>query len=89
MLIEFKYGFEYKGFLFGWYRKELYRLPSISTNYRNYGIKKLKLIDVGSVKGYRVKRAKLTVSQCVEMTTVIDKAIHICNQKNVPLIPSM
>lgn len=86
MLIEFKYGFEYRGFLYAWYRKELYRLPSLSVNKRKYGIKKLNIIKVGNKKGYRIKRDMLSITQCVQMTTTIIAAIHKYRKKHKPLI---
>ncbi len=89
MVIDFKYGFEYKGFLYGWHKKKLYRLPSIAKDERKYSIKKLNLIDIGESKGYRLKRDKLTVTQCVERTILIDEALKIYNSKHIPLIPSM
>jgi hypothetical protein len=87
MIIDFKYGFECEGFLYGWHKKELYRLPQKVGS--KYGIKKLNLIPIGNHTGYRIKRKKFTVSQCVEMTSVIEKAIKIHQDKNIPLIPSI
>jgi hypothetical protein len=89
MVIDFKYGFEYKGFLYGWHKKELYRLPSLANDNRKYGIKKLNLIEIGNSKGYRLKQDKLTVTRCVEITVMIEEAVKIYKSKNIPLIPSM
>jgi hypothetical protein len=88
-IINFKFGFEHKGFLFGWHKKELYRLPSVSINNKKYGIKKLNLIDIGNTKGYRLKKDKFTVTQCVEMTRLIEEAVKTYEEKNIPLIKSM
>lgn len=71
MVRNYKYGFEYRGFTFGWFKKELYRLPSI-VHLRSYPIRKLNKIKVGNKDGYRVVRDRLTVDQLMEMTEVID-----------------
>ena len=42
MTKKYKYGFDYKGFQFGWKSKELYRLLT-SKNKRSYPLKKHKL----------------------------------------------
>jgi len=84
MIINFKYGFEYNGFLFGWHKKKLYRLPSTSGN-RLYGIKKLSPIKVGNHQGYRIKREKIAIRKLVHITTDINVAVKILKNKNIPL----
>lgn len=76
MIINFKYGFEYDGFLYGWNNKDLYRLPSKSGN-KSYGLKKLDSIIVGNGVGYRIKKQKLSIKQLKEMTIFIDKEYQI------------
>lgn len=71
MIINFKYGFEYKNFLFGWHKKKLYRLPSVSNN-RNYDLKLLSRIKIGKQEGYRVVRDKKTINQLKELTEQIN-----------------
>lgn len=71
MTINFKYGFEYKGFTFGWKEQNLFRLPSKKYN-RHYPLKKLSKIKVGSKDGYRVVREKKSISQLMELTEVIN-----------------
>ena len=71
MVKKFKYGFEHKGMKYGWKDKILYRLPSF-VNKRSYGLKKLKLIDVGKQKGYNVARDKKSLKTLKEMTERID-----------------
>ena len=68
----YKYGFKYKNFNYGWYKKELYRLPSVNFKNQNFPLKKLKLIDVGNKKGYRLFRDKKTLEQLEELTEVIN-----------------
>ena len=58
MIINFEYGLIHKGFEYGWYKKDLYRLPSTSNN-KNYGFKKLASITIGHGVGYRLKTNKM------------------------------
>lgn len=84
MIIQFKYGFEYKGFNYGWYNKKLYRLPSTSGN-NTYGLRELPLIDVGNLKGYRVKKDKLSIPQLKNMTKRIKVEVEIIqDNKHIP-----
>lgn len=76
MVLVFKYGFEFDGFLYGWNNKDLYRLPSSSGN-KFYGLKKLDVIKVGSGLGYRIKREKLSINQLKLLTINIDKEYEI------------
>lgn len=71
MIIIYKYGFTYKGFLFGWKEKKLYRLPS-EKNLRNYSLKELSKIKINNHDGYRVVRDKKTIKQLMEMTELIN-----------------
>lgn len=80
MVLVFKYGFEFDGFLYGWNNKDLYRLPSNSGN-KFYGIKKLDVIKVGSGLGYRIKREKLSINQIKLLTVAIDKEYEILEDK--------
>jgi len=72
MNLIFKYGFQYDGFLYGWNKKELYRLPSKSGN-KSYGLKKLEQIKVGNSSGYRLKGAKLSIFQLKQLTAEIEE----------------
>ena len=82
MTIEFKYGFEFEGFLFGWHKKELYRLPSLSSDGKKLSIKKLKLHYNINSKSYRIKSKKIPVDKCVAMTLKIEDAIKMYKEKN-------
>lgn len=77
MTITYKYGFEYKGFIFGWKNKCLYRLPTVKNN-RCYGLKKLNPIKINKHLGYRIIRDKKTISQLQELTEIINY-IYIIN----------
>ncbi|MBK7362770.1 MAG: hypothetical protein IPJ01_10780 [Micavibrio sp.] len=76
MILNFKYGFSYDGFLYGWQNKKLYRLPSTSGN-KSYGLKELSLIPVGNGEGYRIKRQKFSVQQLLDRSDVIDVKIKV------------
>lgn len=77
MIIRFKYGFEHKGFLYGWNKKELYRLPIFKSN-RSYSIKKMNLIKIGKQKGYRLCSDKKTLKQ-LELLTERINYNHVIN----------
>lgn len=76
MKLKFKYGFYHEEFLYGWLKKELYRLPSTSGN-KSYGLKKLSIIKVGVGEGYRLKRDKISIQQCKDRTIEINKVITV------------
>jgi hypothetical protein len=76
----YKYGFYYKNFNFGWYKKKLYRLPSESKK-NNYPLKQMDIIPVGKKEGYRIVRDKKTIDQLMEMTELINFK-HIINGKD-------
>jgi hypothetical protein len=78
VILKFKYGFEFEGFLFGWNNKDLYRLPSTSGN-KSYGLKKLNAIIIGNSLGYRIKRKKLSLKQLKDITIFIDKECQVIN----------
>lgn len=80
----FNYGFEKMGFRFGWFKKELYRLPS-EINSRYYSLKKLNLIKIGKQKGYRICTKKLTISQLEKTTNLFSEPIKINNFKHEDL----
>ena len=83
MIINFEYGLIHKGFEYGWYKKDLYRLPSTSNN-KNYGFKKLASITIGNGVGYRLKRDKFTTGQLREKTIIINKKISIIKSDDCP-----
>lgn len=75
-MIQFKYGFERKGFTFGWMSKDLYRLPTTKKN-RFYHFKKLSVIPIGAGFGYRVTSDKLTILQLQSITNQFSKPVII------------
>lgn len=81
MIRVYKYGFTYKHFNYGWYKKDLYRLPSVNSKNQNFPLKKLNLIKVNKKKGYRLLRDKKTLDQLEELTEVINYK-YVINGKN-------
>lgn len=82
-MIIFKYGFEHKGFKYGWSNKQLYRLP-ISLNQRCYAFKKLNLIKIGNKVGYRLKKDKITIEQLRDKTISIDYIYNSVSNSDCP-----
>jgi len=78
----FKKGFYYKKFFYGWYKKELYKLPT-NNNYCTT-LKKLSIIKVGNKEGYRIANDKKTIAQCVAITTTINKKVEVIIDNDVP-----
>ena len=68
IIYNFEYGFEYKGFLFGWKNEKLFRITS--TKGGHYPLKELSQIKVGNKKGYRIVRDKKTIEQLKELSDV-------------------
>lgn len=72
----FKFGFIFNGFTFGWYDKELWRLPSQIKN-RYYTEKKLDKIQIGNKYGYRCGGKKFTVAQLKSITNQFSQPIIV------------
>ena len=81
--MDFKYGFTHKGQPYGWYKKELYRLP-FTKQLRSYSLKQLSLIKIGNKQGYRVSKDKLSLQQLKCMTKEIDFKINIFTNSDTP-----
>jgi hypothetical protein len=78
-----KKGFYYKGQLYGWWRKKLYRLP----NFRNLKVlplKELKLQKIGNKKGYLVGGDRKSFAQLEVITTDIDYIYDQKKDENTP-----
>jgi len=70
--------------MFGWHKKELYRLPS-EIGGRYYPLKKLNPIIVGKQLGYRCKRDKLSMAKLKGITIGIAcKKVTIISHKDLP-----
>lgn len=83
-MIKFIYGISYKGFLYGWYKKELYRLPSADLQ-RGYSLKKLQRIIIGNKTGYRLRGDKLTMEQLEEITTLFNEPLIVLRRRDKDL----
>lgn len=68
---------------YGWYKKELYRLPSI-INLRSYSFKKVPQILVGNKIGYRLMKKKYTLEQLSILTIPIYEIKIKNNFENLP-----
>lgn len=83
MIIDYKYGFDFDGILYGWKDKKLYRLPQM-INKRFYPIKELTLINVGNQKGYNINRKKKSIRQLQDMTIFINYKHQVIKDKDCP-----
>lgn len=84
MILTFKYGFLYKGMIYGWKNKELYRLPYTNKANMNYPLKKLDQIIIGNKPGYLIGRDRKTIDQLQELTILIDKEYSIIKDEDTP-----
>lgn len=80
MVVKYKYGLLYNGFLYGWNNKELFRLPC-TKNLKSYSILKLKK---WSDKGYHVGRDKKSFAQLKDMTIFINYEYQEIKDKDLP-----
>lgn len=81
--MKFKKGFAYGKYMYGWYKKELYRLPKYNEKY-TITLKKLKLVDVGVKKGYCVGGKRKSLSILEKLTTDINIFVPLNNDENCP-----
>lgn len=79
----FKYGFTYKGVIFGWYKKKLYKLPYIKDK-RSYGLKEIPSYVFKSTVVFNVLREKKTINKLKELTVEINKSINITDKNECP-----
>lgn len=68
MIIQFDYGFTYGGIQYGWYKKNLYRLPYYNKSSYRYSLKELIPIYMGVNRGYRLSGIRLALSKLEELT---------------------
>lgn len=83
MIYRFNFGFIRNGVPYGWYKKELYRLP-FERKGRAYSFKKLDQIMVGNNPGYRVAGQKKTIDQLKELTHTVDWSYSVIKNNNTP-----
>lgn len=83
MKIYFKKGFYFKGYLYGWRKKELYRLPKVTTK-GYYTLMKLKKCKVGNSEGYNIARSKKSLKQLEAFTTDINYIYEKITDEDCP-----
>lgn len=81
--MEFSYGFEYLGVKYGWYKKDLYRLP-FESKLRYYGLKLIKPIYIGSTMCYNLQRKKITLKRIKLLTEKVNYNVEIVKDNDVP-----
>ena len=79
MIVRYKYGFEYKGKIYGWNNKRLYRLPCVLSN-RSFGLLECKPWKDGFYLGSDRK----SLSQLKAMTHYIDKELEVITSEDCP-----
>jgi hypothetical protein len=65
--MEFKFGFIYNDVKYGWYKKDLYKLP-YTKDKRSYSFKIIKPIIIGCTTVYNIQRNKLTINNLKKRT---------------------
>jgi len=75
MLVHIQFGIEVDGDLYGWYKKELYKLPQF---------RKLKQQLNNTSKCYYISREKCSMVRLKELTKVLDLNIEVPNEKDLP-----
>ena len=67
----YKYGFEYKGVLYGWKNKKLYKLPYIK-NKRSYTLKEIPFYCFKTTLVANIQRTKMTLNKLKFLTKEIN-----------------
>lgn len=81
--LHFKYGFAYKGIIFGWYKKKLYRLPYIKYK-RSYQLKEIPSYVFKSTVVFNICREKKTLNKLKFLTEEINKNINVIKEPQCP-----
>lgn len=84
MMLRFKYGISYKGVVYGWLNKELYRLPYVNEYNMSFPLKKLKQIMIANNVGYQIGNRKKTIKQLEQLTILINKEVSVIKDADVP-----
>jgi hypothetical protein len=76
----YKYGFEYKGVVYGWKNKKLFRLP-YTKDKRSYSLKEIPFYCYKTTLVANIQRTKLTLNRIKNLTKQIDIEInsYICD----------
>lgn len=70
----YKFGFEYKGVIYGWKFKKLYKLP-YTKGLRSYQLKEIPMHCPKSTALYNIQRDKFSLKQLKEKTIEINVSI--------------
>ena len=81
--MQFEYGFIYNDVKYGWYKKELYRLPFTRLK-RSHGILKIEQRIMNVTPYYIVQRNKLTLKRVEGLTTKVDWKVDVIKSKDCP-----
>ena len=77
-IVKYKYGFKYKGVLYGWKNKKLYKLP-YTKNKRSYKLKEILFSKV-----VNIQRTKLTLKKIEFLTEEINFFLTIKIDNKMP-----
>jgi len=83
MIINYEYGITFKGYLYGWKYKILFRLPQMIGK-RFLPLKELNIIKVGNHNGYLLNQKRLSMSQLESMTGIINFKVDKTISKDCP-----
>ena len=78
----YKYGFEYKGVLYGWKNKKLYKLP-YTKDKRSYTLKEIPSYCFKSTLVFNIQKTKLTLNRLKKLTKEIN--IEIVEYTNLKI----
>jgi len=81
--MQFNFGFEINRIKYGWFKKDLYRLP-FDKNNRSYALLKLNLVINGITPCYCVNRKNKTLKSLEKMTEKVDWKVDIIKSKHLP-----
>jgi hypothetical protein len=70
--MKFISGFTFENIPYGWYEKELYRLPYTNKHNMKFSLKKMGKILIGRKKGYRLSQRSITIDYLEGITEPID-----------------
>lgn len=79
----YKYGLEYKGVLYGWKDKKLYRLP-YTKNKRSYSLKEVAFYCFKSTMVVNLQRDKVTINKLKFLTKEINVEINSYIHSDIP-----
>ena len=81
---EFRYGFSIKGMHYGWYKKKLYRLPSMVNN-RMYIFKEQFIFLRNNKSYYRLIGKKYSIKQLENITNpIVPIRINLLKSDDLP-----